>query len=65
MRRSICFISFFFSVTLCAQSSIPQVLKKLNKATIPYIKVNELNELAEKNNLIFLDAREPKDYKVS
>jgi rhodanese-related sulfurtransferase len=65
MRLYIYFISFFFSVTLCAQSSIPQVLGKLNKETIPYIKVNELNELAEKNNLVFLDAREPKEYKVS
>ena len=65
MRLYIYFISFFFSVTLCAQSSIPLVLKKLNKATIPYIKVNELNALAEKNNLVFLDAREPKEYEVS
>jgi hypothetical protein len=34
---------------LCAQSSIPQVLKKLNKGTIPYVKVSELNRVAEKN----------------
>jgi rhodanese-related sulfurtransferase len=32
--------------------------EKLNKETIPYIKVNELKE----NNLVFLDAREPKEY---
>jgi hypothetical protein len=38
MRLYIYFISFFFSVTLSAQSSIPQVLKKLNKGTIPYVK---------------------------
>jgi hypothetical protein len=31
------------------QSSIPQVLKKLNKGTIPYVKVSELNRVEEKN----------------
>ncbi|WP_016988171.1 rhodanese-like domain-containing protein [Flavobacterium sp. ACAM 123] len=64
MRLYFYFISLFFSVTLCAQS-IPQVLKKLNKETIPYIKVNELHALAEKINFVFLDAREPKEYEVS
>jgi hypothetical protein len=37
-------------------------LKKLNKGTIPYVKVSELNRVAEKNNIVFLDAREPKEY---
>lgn len=62
MRLYIYFISFFFSMTISAQNSIPQVLKKLNKETVPYIKVNELKD---KKNLIFLDAREPKEYKIS
>jgi predicted sulfurtransferase len=62
MRLYIYFISFFFSVTLVR--NIPQVLKKLNKGTIPYVKVSELNRVAEKNNIVFLDAREQK-YKVS
>lgn len=62
MRLYIYFISFFFSIMLSAQNNIPQVLKKLNKETVPYIKVNELKE---KKNLVFLDAREPKEYKVS
>jgi hypothetical protein len=35
------------------ESSIPQVLKKLNKGTIPYVKVSELNRVAEKNNIVF------------
>ncbi|WP_371537225.1 MULTISPECIES: rhodanese-like domain-containing protein [unclassified Flavobacterium] len=34
----------------------------MNKETVPYIKVNDLKD---KKNLIFLDAREPKEYKVS
>lgn len=62
MRFHIFFISFFFSVGLFAQNSIPQVLKKLNKETVPYIKVNQLQD---KKNLVLLDAREPKEYKVS
>lgn len=62
MRLLLYFISFFFSVALSAQSSIPQVLKKLNKKTVPYIKVDELKE---KKNLIFLDTRESKEYNVS
>lgn len=62
MRLYIYFISFFFSIMLSAQNNIPQVLKKLNKETVPYINVNELKE---KKNLVFLDAREPKEYKVS
>lgn len=62
MRLYIYFISFFFSIMLSAQNSIPQVLKKFNKETVPYIKVNKLKE---KTNLVFLDAREPKEYKVS
>jgi rhodanese-related sulfurtransferase len=62
MRLYIYFISLFFSVALSSQNSIPEVLKKLNSETIPYIKVNELKE---KKNLVFLDAREPKEYKVS
>jgi hypothetical protein len=35
-------------------------IEKLNKGTIPY-KVSELNRVAEKNNIVFLDAREPKE----
>jgi rhodanese-related sulfurtransferase len=62
MRFIIYFSGFLFSVTLFAQSSIPLVLKKLNNKTVPYIKVNDLKE---KRNFVFLDAREPKEYKVS
>jgi len=62
MRFYIYFISFLFSVALSAQNSIPQVLKKLNQETVPYIKVDELKY---KKNLVFLDAREPKEFNVS
>lgn len=62
MRSSIYFISLFFSMTLFAQKSISQVLKRLNKETVPYVKVNELRD---KKNIVFFDAREPKEFKVS
>jgi rhodanese-related sulfurtransferase len=39
-------------------------LKKLNKGTIPYVKVSELKS-SRKKQYCFLDAREPKEYKVS
>jgi rhodanese-related sulfurtransferase len=45
-----------------AQKSIPKVLKRLNKESVPYIKVSELSD---KKNIVFLDAREPKEFKVS
>jgi rhodanese-related sulfurtransferase len=49
-------------MTLFAQKSISQVLKRLNKETVPYVKVNELRD---KKNIVFFDAREPKEFKVS
>lgn len=60
----LCFYSFLilFSTMLSAQSTLPQVLKKLNSQTVPYIKVEELKI---KSNYIFLDAREPKEFNVS
>jgi len=62
MRFIIYFISFNFCLSLVAQNNIPQVLKELNKETVPYIKVNDIKD---RKNLVFLDAREPKEYKVS
>lgn len=62
MKPYIYFISLFFSMTMFAQKSIPKVLKRLNKESVPYIKVSELSG---KKNIVFLDAREPKEFKVS
>ncbi|MBC7525055.1 MAG: rhodanese-like domain-containing protein [Flavobacterium sp.] len=45
-----------------AQITIPEVLNKLNKKTVPYITVSELKE---NQNVILLDAREFKEYHVS
>ena len=53
---------FFFSTFVFAQNSIPQVLKQWNKGSVPYIKVTEIKS---KTNIVFLDAREPKEFNVS
>lgn len=62
MRFYLFTIICFFSLMVSAQSSIPQVLKNLNKQSVPYIKIEELKN---KNKLIFLDAREPKEFNLS
>ena len=62
MRLTIFLIGLIFSTTVYAQNSIAVMLKKLNNETVPYIKVSELKG---KNNIVFLDARELKEYKVS
>ena len=45
-----------------AQNTIPSVLEKLNKKTVPYITVEELKQ---KQNYILLDARETKEFNIS
>lgn len=62
MKSLLYFIPFLFSIMTAAQSTIPKVLERLNKETVPYIKVNEIKS---KDNIVFLDAREPKEYNIS
>ncbi|WP_432671184.1 rhodanese-like domain-containing protein [Flavobacterium sp. SM2513] len=58
------FILAFFLIAAPAfsQKSIATVLKKLNKETVPYIKVDAIDP---KVNYTFLDARAIKEYEVS
>ena len=50
------------TVSFCfAQNTIPEVLEKLNKKTVPYITVEELKQ---KQNYILLDTREIKEYTI-
>ncbi len=51
----------FFSIGF-SQKTIPEVLKKFNKLSVPYITVSELNS---KKNIIILDSREEKEFQVS
>ena len=61
MRYILLYTVLLFSFVSKAQNTIPEVLNKYNKKTVPYIKVNEL----KRNDYVFLDAREPKEYQVS
>jgi len=45
-----------------AQKTIPDVLQKLNKNTVPYITIEELKQ---KQNYILLDTRENKEFAIS
>ena len=45
-----------------AQNTIPEVLDKFNKKTVPYITIEELKQ---KQNYILLDSREHKEFIVS
>ncbi|SHM88179.1 rhodanese-like domain-containing protein [Flavobacterium chilense] len=49
--------------TFCfAQNTIPTVLEKLNKKSVPYITVDELKS---RTGIVLLDARETKEFNVS
>jgi len=53
----------FLTTTFCfSQNTIPKVLEKLNKKTVPYITVEELKANSE---YVLLDTRETKEFKVS
>ncbi len=58
------FIFFFctFSIISFSQNTIPEVLKKFNKAKVPYISVEELKN---KKDFVLLDSREQKEFNTS
>ncbi len=66
-------ICFFICVNCFSQKSLKQLLEKHNTESIPYISVDNLKSLIKKtldsapnnNQIILLDAREPKEYQVS
>lgn len=53
---------FLISTIGFSQNSIASVLKKLNKKTIPYITVAEIEN---SNDYIFIDAREVEEFQTS
>jgi len=70
MKQQLIFLFItFFTLSSCAQEykSFEEMASSLPDGTVPFIKTNELNEqLSEKeNNIVILDAREKKEYKVS
>lgn len=62
MKFLITTIAIILTTFCFAQNTIPKVLEKLNKKSVPYLTVNEL-QLRE--NYILLDAREIKEFNVS
>ena len=50
------------SLNSFSQKNLKQLLKKYNTENIPYISVNNLQK---EENIILLDAREPKEFEVS
>ncbi len=54
---------FLFTVSIQAQESLSQLLKKYNTESVPYMYVDSLQN--SKDTIILLDAREEKEYKVS
>ncbi len=56
------FLIFIISLNCFSQKTIPEILKQFNNNTVPYIYVNELKE---KQNLLFFDAREESEFKIS
>ncbi|WP_158974483.1 rhodanese-like domain-containing protein [Cellulophaga sp. L1A9] len=64
MQKQLFFLITLLSFTnfLVGQRTIEKTLEKLNKETIPYITVTELQK---QDSLIILDTRELKEYNVS
>jgi hypothetical protein len=52
MRLYIYFISFFFQLR-CVRKQHSASIEKLNKGTIPYVRVGELRRVARKQLLFF------------
>ncbi|WP_345275816.1 rhodanese-like domain-containing protein [Litoribaculum gwangyangense] len=63
MKTSFFFCFIIFSMIGFSQNDISKLLQKYNSESIPYISVETLQE--DKSNIIFLDAREKKEFQVS
>lgn len=63
MKKLVYISLFLFSVSLCGQKTISELLQKHNTSSIYYISVNNLK--ANLKRFVILDAREPNEYKVS
>lgn len=62
MKELLLIALFQISAFSLAQNTIPKVLEKLNKKSVPYITVEKLKA---KNSYVLLDSREPKEFNVS
>ncbi len=60
--KNLVLIAFVISNIIYGQQKIDDVIKKMNKNTVPYISINDLKK---ENNVVLLDAREPKEFNIS
>lgn len=58
----IVFVCCFVACVSFAQNSIPNLLARMNQKSVPYLTVKELKSSSK---YVVLDAREPKEFKVS
>ncbi|MCO7184010.1 rhodanese-like domain-containing protein [Tenacibaculum sp. XPcli2-G] len=68
--KNLFFLILLISVNSFSQKNLEQLLKKYNTESVPYISVSELQkekpfDPAQGDSIIILDAREPKEFKVS
>lgn len=62
MRTFFILLICYFSTPIFAQKTIPEVLKKFNRNSVPYIHVDELKS---KKNLLIFDTREKEEFEIS
>ena len=62
MKTFLITLFIFLGLNVFSQKTIPEVLKKFNKNSVPYISVVDLKS---KKKIIILDAREIKEFEVS
>jgi len=48
-----------------SQNSVEEVLDRYNSQSVPYISVEQLKAIQQKDSVILLDAREPEEFQVS
>lgn len=63
MKTKILYIFLSFSLLGFSQKTIPELLKKYNNESVPYISVQEL--AMPKTDAFLLDARELREYEIS
>ena len=62
MKAFLIILYIFLGLNVFAQKTIPEVLKKFNKNSVPYIYTSELKL---KKNILILDTREINEFEVS
>ncbi len=68
--KNLIFLIFLVSVNSFSQKNLEQLLKKYNTESVPYIYATDLQKekpfnSAHDDDIIILDAREPKEFEVS